>query len=88
MVKITETIKDVAGIGPAKASKLVSVAASFGGPQITITGDNGSANLRSIMDLMGLSIQSGETITIAVDGHEEEQVLSTIKTMLIDLELI
>ena len=42
--------------------------------EILITGPRGASKLTSILDLLTMGLQKGETVTISVTGEKEEEL--------------
>lgn len=60
-----------------KLARLVSVAAEFSS-RTYITYKDKKVNAKSIMGVMNLTPYNGDTITITVDGADEEKAADTI----------
>ena len=71
MKEFTYTIKDEQGIHARPAGLLAKKAKEF---QSTITMEKGgkSVNLTKLMAVMGLGIKQGDTVTVTVEGGDEE----------------
>lgn len=65
------TIKDELGIHARPAGMLVKEAKSYGS-KITITKDGKSVEGTKLMLLMGLGVKCGDTITVTVEGEDED----------------
>lgn len=65
------TIKDPIGIHARPAGLIVKKAKEFES-SFTLTKDGKSADLRKLMALMSLGVRSGETVTITVEGADED----------------
>lgn len=72
MKEFTYTITDPVGIHARPAGLLAKKAREFESV-ITIDKNGKSAAATKLMALMGLSIKCGETVTITVDGADEEK---------------
>lgn len=77
MVQKTLTITDDTGIHARPATQLVSKAGKFTS-EMTIEYNGKSANLKSIMGVMSLSIPKDATITIKAEGPDEQEALDAI----------
>ena len=71
MKTFTYTIQDEVGIHARPAGLLAKKAKEF---QSTITMEKGgkSVNLTKLMAVMGLGIKQGDTVTVTVEGGDEE----------------
>ncbi len=72
MKEFTYTITDPVGIHARPAGLLAKKAREFESV-ITIDKNGKSAAATKLMALMGLSIKCGETVTVTVDGADEEK---------------
>ncbi len=72
MVEKTATIRNEQGIHCRPSAMIVRFASEYGG-QIMVTGDRGSTALRSILELMAMELFPGTTVTIRVNGPDEER---------------
>ena len=81
MVSKTLTITNKVGIHARPASKLVAEAAKF--PcDITVTKGEESASAKSIIRLLRLRAQMGDTITVTCSGADEEKALSELTALI------
>ena len=64
---------------------LVQVASQYKSSIHVISGDK-KVNAKSIMGMMTLGITSGETVTVEVDGSDEEEAIENIEKYLSDKE--
>lgn len=71
MKTLEYTIQDELGIHARPAGLLVKKAATFQS-DITISAKGKQASLKKLFALMGLGIKQGDTITITVEGTDEE----------------
>lgn len=65
------TITDPVGIHARPAGLLVKEAKSYDAV-ITITKDGKSAEAKKLMALMSLGVRQGDTVTVSVEGGDEE----------------
>lgn len=74
-------IQDSAGIHARPAGQLVQIA---GGVEssVTITKGDKSADAKRLFAVMGLAAKQGETLTVRVEGADEEQTAADIETFL------
>ena len=71
MKTFTYTIKDEVGIHARPAGMLAKTAKGFKS-EIMIEKDGKAVNATKLMMLMGLGVKCGETVTITVNGEDEE----------------
>ncbi|MBP3457846.1 MAG: HPr family phosphocarrier protein [Lachnospiraceae bacterium] len=72
------TIKDAIGIHARPAGLIVKKAKEFESA-ITMTKDGKSADLRKLMALMSLGVKCGDTVTITVEGSDEDSAASAME---------
>lgn len=72
------TITDPVGIHARPAGLLAKKAKEYDSV-ITITKDGKSAEAKKLMALMSLGIKQGETVTVSVEGGDEEHVAAEIE---------
>ena len=70
MVKFEYTIKDELGIH-ARPAGMLAKAAKVLDSEIIITKDGNSVGATKLMALMGLAVKCGDTITVTIDGGDE-----------------
>ncbi|MBQ6569351.1 MAG: HPr family phosphocarrier protein [Clostridia bacterium] len=75
------TIKDELGIH-ARPAGLLAKAAKALDSEITITKGEKTVGAAKLMALMGLGVKCGETITVTVNGGDEDAAEAAIKTFL------
>lgn len=79
MKEFTFTITDAQGIHARPAGMLVKEAKNYES-QITITKGAKTVDVTRLMALMSLGIKCGETVTVAVDGADEDAACEGMKT--------
>ena len=72
------TIKDELGIHARPAGLLVKEAKKFES-ECTITKDGKTKKLTQLMMLMSLGIKQGDTVTVSVDGADEDAAVASLK---------
>ena len=78
-MKIFEyTIKDELGIHARPAGLLVKEAKKFES-ECTITTDGKTKKLTQLMMLMSLGVKQGDTVTVSVDGADEDAAVAALK---------
>ena len=73
------TITDPVGIHARPAGLLVKEIKTFAGSAVTITKGEKSVNALKLMALMGMGIKQGDTVTVSVEGDNEEEVAAKIE---------
>lgn len=74
-------IKDAQGIHARPAGVLVKEAGRFKS-DITIEKDGKKADAKRIFAVMGLGVKSGETITVNIEGEDEDKAASSLQGFL------
>ena len=72
------TIKDELGIHARPAGLLVKEAKKFES-ECTITKDVKTKKLTQLMMLMSLGVKQGDTVTVSVDGADEDAAVASLK---------
>ena len=72
------TIKDELGIHARPAGLLVKEAKKFES-ECTITKDGKTKKLTQLMMLMSLGVKPGDTVTVSVDGADEDAAVASLK---------
>ena len=75
------TVTDEQGIHARPAGLLIKEAKTFASGITVFKGDK-SADMKKLLALMGLGIKKGETITVRVEGEDEEQAAAAIEKFL------
>lgn len=75
------TIKDPIGIHARPAGLIVKKAKEFESA-FTLTKDGRSADLRKLMALMSLGVRNGDTVTITVEGADEDTAAAAMEQFL------
>lgn len=78
MKTFTYTIKDEVGIHARPAGLLAKKAKEFESA-ITIEKSGKSASATKLMALMGLGVKCGDTVTVTVEGADEERAASEME---------
>ena len=79
MKQFIYTITDPVGIHARPAGSLVKEVKSFAGTTVTITKGEKSVNATKLMALMGMGIKQGDTVTVTVEGENEDSVAATLE---------
>lgn len=72
------TITDEVGIHARPAGLLVKEVKKYDAV-IKVTKDGKSAEAKKLMALMGLGVKQGDTVTVSVEGKDEEAVAAKIE---------
>lgn len=72
------TITDEVGIHARPAGILVKEAKSYDSV-IKVTKDGKSAEAKKLMALMGLGVKKGDTVTVSVEGGDEDAVAAKME---------
>lgn len=81
MTTFTYTIQDPVGIHARPAGQFVKQAKAYKS-DITIERGDRSAGGKNLMKLMGLGVKCGDTITVKVDGEDEEVAAKELEAFL------
>jgi len=83
MTKRNVTIKLENGLEARPVALLVQTASQFDS-SIYIESDNKKVNAKSIMGMMTLVLQAGETVVVVAEGSDEEEAATAIENYLSD----
>ncbi|MBQ9528206.1 MAG: HPr family phosphocarrier protein [Fretibacterium sp.] len=81
MKEFTYTVTNPVGIHARPAGLLVKEAKQFAST-ITFIKDGKSAKATSLMKLMGMGVRQGDTVTVQVEGDDEETCAAAIEKFL------
>ena len=81
MKEFTYTITDPVGIHARPAGILAKEAKTFNSTITIIKGDK-SAKATSLMKLMGMGIKQGDTVTVQIEGDDEDTCAAAIEKFL------
>ena len=81
MKEFQYTVKDACGIHARPAGLLVKVAKGFSSTA-TLEKEGKSCDLRKLMALMGMGVKQGDTVTVKVEGEDEEAAAAAIQKFL------
>lgn len=85
MKQFTYTIKDPVGIHARPAGLLAKAAKALEGSTVTIAkADGKSAQATKLMALMGLGIKQGDTVTVTVEGGDEDASCAAMEKFFAD----
>ena len=74
------TITDPVGIHARPAGVLVKEVKGFAGSTVTIQKGEKSVNALKLMALMQMGIKQGDTVTVSVEGGDEEAVCAALES--------
>ncbi|RHV51814.1 HPr family phosphocarrier protein [Faecalibacterium sp. OM04-11BH] len=74
-------MKDELGVHARPAGLLVKLAKKYAS-KVTIEKDGKTSDMRKLMEVMGLGIKQGETITVTVEGEDETVAAEEIAAFL------
>lgn len=78
MKEFNYTINDPNGIHARPAGVLVKEVKGFAS-SITVWKGDASCDMKKLMKLMGMGIKQGDTITIKVEGEDEDAAVEAVK---------
>lgn len=81
MKEFTYTIQEAVGIHARPAGLLVKEVKKYQST-VTITKGDKSVNALKLMALMGMGVKQGDTITVKVEGDDEEAAAAAIQQFL------
>lgn len=79
MKSFTYTITDPVGIHARPAGLLVKAAKEFPKTDILLIKDDNTIKCTQMIKLMGMGIKAGDTVTISVDGLQEDEALAAMQ---------
>ena len=82
MSERTVTIASAIGLHARPASLFCQAAAAVGIPVIITSPSGRSVNAASILGVLSLGIDHGETVTLQADGQEADAALATLADLL------
>ena len=81
MKEFRYTVKDACGIHARPAGLLVKVVKGFSSTA-TLEKNGKTCDLRKLMALLGMGVKQGETVTVKVEGEDEEAAAAAIQQFL------
>ena len=73
------TITDPVGIHARPAGLLVKEIKKYADTAVTVTKGDKSVNALKLMALMGMGIKQGDTVTVGIEGANEDAVAAAIE---------
>lgn len=77
MRELTVTIKTKTGLHARPAALLVNTVAK-GSSKVTIEKNGKEVSLKSIIALLSLGVEENDTVTIKVDGKDEDELIAAL----------
>lgn len=74
------TVVNPTGIHARPAALLVNQAKKFTS-EITITKDDKTVPMKSVINLLGLGLECNDTVTIAANGADEQEAIQSLKDL-------
>ena len=81
MKEFTFNVTDENGIHARPAGQLVKEAKKFAS-SVTVDKDGKTCDMKKLLALMGMGIKQGETITVRIEGEDEEACASAVEEFL------
>lgn len=81
MIKKPITIQLSTGLEARPVAQLVQVASQFNS-EIYVEIGRKKVNAKSIMGMMSLGLDAGESVTVSVEGEDEEEAMKSIEAYL------
>ncbi len=78
MVSFDYTIKDSMGLHARPVGIMVKAVAPYKQTKVTVTHDGASADGKRMFAILGLQVNQGETITVSVEGENEQELADAI----------
>jgi len=82
MAERTVTIGTSTGLHSRPASVFVSAAAKTGIPVTIAVGDGAPVNAASILSILGLGVKFGDSVTVAAEGAQADEVVAALGDLL------
>ena len=82
MKSFTYVIQDPVGIHARPAGLLAKTAKSFADTAITLTKGEKTVKATQLMKLMGLGVQTGDSVTVTAEGEDEAAAIEAVEKFL------
>lgn len=79
MKQFEYTIIDALGIHARPAGQIAKMAKGFGDTVVTVTKGEKTVKAAQLMALMGMGVKKGDTVTVSVEGTNEEEAFTAVK---------
>lgn len=86
MLELKIRVVDPIGIHARPAAALAEVAGKFKS-HIEVISENKKANLKSILNLLGLALKGNSEAVIVIDGDDEAEAMAALKHIIVEKEL-
>jgi phosphocarrier protein len=87
MTRFQYTIQDAIGLHARPVGLVAKVVAQFQNSNITISCGDQTADAKRIFAMMALQARQGDTITVCVDGGDEQQIAEAIRNVFVSENL-
>jgi len=87
MVSFDYTIKDPMGFHARPVGIMVKAAAPYKTTKVTVTHNGASADGKRMFAILGLQVNQGETITVTVEGENEQALADAIRDIFVSENL-
>ncbi len=75
------TIINSLGIHARPAAEIAKISSQYIS-NITLLGNNKKANAKSLLMIMSLGIKTGQELTVAVEGEDEDKAIEALDTLI------
>lgn len=79
MKQFQYTITDPMGLHARPAGVMAKQVKGYEGTTVTVTKGDKSVNAMKLMALMSMAIKQGETVTVTIEGENEDQVCAELE---------
>lgn len=79
MKQFQYTITDPMGLHARPAGVMAKQVKGYVGTTVTVTKGDKSVNAMKLMALMSMAIKQGETVTVTIEGENEEKVCAELE---------
>lgn len=87
MTRFQYTIQDKIGLHARPVGLVAKVVAQFQDARITISCGDQIADAKRIFAMMALQARQGDTITVSIDGKDEQQIANAIRNVFVSENL-
>ncbi len=79
MKQFQYTITDPMGLHARPAGVMAKQVKGYAGTTVTVTKGEKSVNALKLMGLMSMAIKQGDTVTVTIEGENEDQVCAELE---------
>lgn len=79
MKQFQYTITDPMGLHARPAGVMAKQVKGYEGTTVTVTKGEKSVNAMKLMGLMSMAIKQGETVTVTIEGRDEDKVCAELE---------